>query len=58
MEIVSKIHAIMSKLGRYNAAKKLGITYPTLITRIENPGTIKLSDVDLINKVYNETFNQ
>lgn len=57
MDVISKIHAIMSKLGRYNAAKRLGFAYPTLMTRLKDPGQIKLSEIDLVNKVYDELFN-
>ena len=56
MENNEKLFAIIGKLGKYKAAESLGMAYPTLLSRVKNPGDWKLHELGTINKVYEKLF--
>ena len=51
-----KLFAIIGKLGKYKAAESLGMTYPTLLSRLKNPLDWKLYELDIIDKVHDDLF--
>jgi len=56
MDTITKLHAVMSLLGRYDTAKKLNISYPKLMRMIDNPSNIRLGELEKINNLYDEKF--
>ena len=53
-----KIFAITGKLGKVKTSEKFNMTYPTFLSRLNNPGDWKASEIELIDKIYEETFIQ
>jgi hypothetical protein len=51
-----KIYAITGKLGKVKTSKRFGMTYPTFLSRLNNPGDWKASEIEVINQIYMELF--
>ena len=56
MDFTIKILAIAGKFGRVEAAKMVGVSHPTLQSKIKNPGNWKFSEIQKIEEIYNEHF--
>ena len=56
MTHTEKIFAIVGKIGKIKTSKRLGITYPTLRHKIDNPDDWKMSEVKKIDELYNVVF--
>jgi hypothetical protein len=46
----------MGKLGKKKTAENFDMTYPTFLARLKSPGDWRMNDIDVIDRLYNETF--
>lgn len=53
---MQKLYAIIGKIGVINTASELGLTYPTLKSRLDNPDNFKQSEIKAIDKLHEKTF--
>jgi hypothetical protein len=56
MNAMEKLYAIIGKIGKINTAKNFEMTYPTFLERLKKPDDFRVSDIQVIEKLYNETF--
>lgn len=49
-ELEDKVYILMGKHGRVEAAKMIGVSFATLISRLEKGGW-KYTEIELINKL-------
>jgi hypothetical protein len=56
MNYIEKLYAVMGKLGKKKTAENFDMTYPTFLARLKSPGDWRMNDIDVIDRLYNETF--
>jgi len=56
MNYIEKLYAVIGKIGKVKASESFKMTYPTFVSRLKNPGDWRMDEIDVINKLYNETF--
>jgi hypothetical protein len=56
MTHMEKLYALIGKLGKGKTAGHLEMTYPTFLERLKNPDDFRVADLQVIDKLYNETF--
>jgi hypothetical protein len=56
MTFIEKLYAIIGKLGKGRTSERFEMTYPTFLSRLKNPGEWRANEIEIINRLYDETF--
>jgi hypothetical protein len=56
MSYLEKLYAVIGKIGKVKTSQRFDMTYPTFVSRLKNPGDWRMDEIDVIDKLYNETF--
>jgi hypothetical protein len=57
MDYKEKLYALIGLVGKAKVGYYLGMTAPTFLSRLKNPGDWKIREIETINKMYEYYFS-